>query len=34
MKIFDYNQVKNPEYYRDGRMDAHSDLSLIHISSA
>ena len=25
MKIFDYNQVKNPEYYRDGRMDAHSD---------
>ena len=25
MKQFDYSQVKNPEYFRDGRMDAHSD---------
>ena len=25
MKEFDYNLVKNPEYFKDGRMDAHSD---------
>lgn len=24
MKTFDYNQVKNPEYFRDNRLDAHS----------
>lgn len=24
MKAFDYNQVKNPEYFRDNRLDAHS----------
>ena len=30
MKEFDYSLVKNPEYFKDGRMDAHSD----HISYA
>ena len=25
MKAFDYSLVKNPEYFKDGRMDAHSD---------
>lgn len=25
MRQFDYNMLKNPEYFRDGRMDAHSD---------
>ena len=25
MKQFDYAMVKNPEYFRDGRLDAHSD---------
>ena len=25
MKIFDYSLVKDPQYFRDGRMDAHSD---------
>ena len=25
MKEFDYSLVKNPEYFKDGRMDAHSD---------
>ena len=24
MRTFDYNQVKNPEYFRDNRLDAHS----------
>ncbi len=24
MKTFDYNQIKNPEYFRDNRLDAHS----------
>ena len=30
MKEFDYSLVKNPEYFKDGRMEAHSD----HISYA
>ena len=25
MRTFDYNKVRDPEYFRDGRMDAHSD---------
>ena len=25
MKEFDYSLVKNPEYFKDGRMEAHSD---------
>ena len=25
MKTFDYSLVKDPQYFRDGRMDAHSD---------
>ena len=25
MKQFDYAMVKDPEYFRDGRLDAHSD---------
>ena len=25
MKVFDYSLVKNPQYFKDGRMDAHSD---------
>ena len=25
MRKFDYGKVKDPEYFRDGRMDAHSD---------
>ena len=25
MKQFDYAKVKDPEYFRDGRLDAHSD---------
>ena len=25
MKRFDYEKVKNPQYFRDGRLDAHSD---------
>ena len=25
MKVFDYSLVKDPEYFKDGRMDAHSD---------
>ncbi len=25
MKEFDFTQIKNPEYFKDGRMDAHSD---------
>ena len=25
MKIFDYSLVKDPQYFKDGRMDAHSD---------
>ena len=25
MKEFDYAMVKDPEYFRDGRLDAHSD---------
>ena len=25
MKEFDYRKVKDPEYFRDGRLDAHSD---------
>ena len=25
MKTFDYSLVKNPQYFKDGRMDAHSD---------
>ncbi len=25
MRIFDYENLKNPEYFRDGRLDAHSD---------
>ena len=25
MKTFDYNKVRDPEYFRDGRIDAHSD---------
>ena len=25
MKTFDYNQVKNPEYFRDNRLDARSE---------
>lgn len=28
MKEFDYAQVKNPEYFCDGRMEAHSDHSI------
>lgn len=35
MNTFDYKKVKDPQYFRDARMDAHSDhiyyLSLIHI---
>ena len=25
MRTFDYNKVRDPEYFRDGRLDAHSD---------
>ena len=25
MKRFDYEKVKDPQYFRDGRLDAHSD---------
>ena len=25
MKVFDYQKVKDPRYFRDGRLDAHSD---------
>ncbi len=25
MRVFDYENLKNPEYFRDGRLDAHSD---------
>ncbi len=25
MKTFDYSLVKDPQYFKDGRMDAHSD---------
>ncbi len=25
MRVFDYENVKNPQYFRDGRLDAHSD---------
>ena len=25
MKVFDYSLVKDPRYFKDGRMDAHSD---------
>ena len=25
MRQFDYAQVKNPEFFRENRMDAHSD---------
>ena len=25
MKVFDYSLVKDPQYFKDGRMDAHSD---------
>ena len=25
MKAFDYSLVKDPQYFKDGRMDAHSD---------
>ena len=25
MKQFDYNKVKDPEFFRDNRLDAHSD---------
>ena len=25
MRVFDYALLKNPLYFRDGRMDAHSD---------
>ena len=25
--IFDYDKLKDPQYFRDGRLDAHSDHS-------
>ena len=25
MRTFDYEKVKDPQYFRDGRLDAHSD---------
>ncbi len=25
MRVFDYGKLKDPEYFRDGRLDAHSD---------
>lgn len=28
MKEFDFTQIKNPEYFKDGRMDAHSDHTI------
>ena len=24
-RVFDYEKVKDPQYFRDGRLDAHSD---------
>ena len=31
MKQFDYAMVKDPEYFRDGRLDAHSDMCIMHL---